>query len=185
MDDDAATRAHARMVPLISRTDPSHINETVEEIEVGLEIVAQKLGIPVDQLWSLATKRRAEKRDAEYRAQFAADAREKELVAKNKEWTVELGAEPLKGALVLIESGGAVPVEKFVCSVCKTPLLIGERGKKFIQARFLPRRFSHDNKQNLLDAIKGEVLDGRSSTYVDCGNCRNSSQNFRLVPKSK
>ncbi|MGA2237955.1 MAG: hypothetical protein ABSG74_01970 [Candidatus Bathyarchaeia archaeon] len=158
---------------------------TVEEIQVGLEYIAEKHGISPRELWATAEKLRAEQRDADYRREFATQAHMRELIEKNKQWILELEDRPLKDALVLMESGGVIPVEKFVCSGCKGKLLVGDGGKMFIRGKYLGRNFSVETKEELERMIKADLLDGKSSTYMDCPKCHNSTANFRMTPTPK
>jgi hypothetical protein len=142
----AEDKGEGHRIPLTHRTDTAHLEVTIEEIQVGLEYIAEKHGISPRELWVTAEKLRAEQRDADYRREFAGQAHTRDLVEKNKQWILELEDKPLRDSLVIMESGGVIPVEKLVCSQCKEKLLVGDGGKKFIRGRYLGRNFSVETK---------------------------------------
>jgi hypothetical protein len=146
---------------------------------MAVEFLAQQADIRVRDFWPLVRKRVAERKDAEYHAIFARDAAEKLLVEQNKKWLEEFGDKLFENIIVILETGGVIQSEKFVCSVCKTKLLFGWR---YLQKRYKSRQFSLASKNELEQVIRKDLLDGHTMTYVNCDECRNTSPNFRLTP---
>jgi hypothetical protein len=177
---DDAWMSHARQVPLIHSTDPNHLPETVEQILMAIEFLSERAGVRVRELWPIVQKRVVERKDAEYHAMFAQMAEEKERVRLNKIWITEIGEEVLKDAIVLPENGAPTPYEKFKCSQCKAYLLVGPAAKKFVQLRYQYHRFSLATKAELIQTLRKDILDGRTSTYIACV-CRNRTSNFRMM----
>jgi hypothetical protein len=172
-------------IPLIHRTDVAHLEVTIEEIQVGLEYIAEKHGIPPAELWATAQKLRAEQRDADYRRESALDMQRRDLLVKNREWVVEFGDTPLQKTLVIFESGGIIPSEKLMCGQCKTKLLVGEGGERFIRGRFLNRGTSVNTKNELFQLVRTEVTNPKTSTYIACYKCQNVTANFSIIETPK
>jgi hypothetical protein len=180
---DDAWHAYARLTTLIRSTDPDHLADTMELVLMGVEFLSEKAGIRVRDLWPLMTKRVAERKTEEYRAMFARDAEEKIRVAQNKVWLSEVGEEVIqKDDTVLPENDAPVAVEKFKCSQCKAPLLVGTAAKKFVQLRYQYHTFSLATKNELIQTLRKDILDGRTGTYITCA-CGNTTSNFRMMPK--
>lgn len=161
-------------IPLFPRTDL-----TIERLQYGLELVARRVGLSSDELWSTV----ADAELAKYQRQSAEDMLRRELIVKNREWVIEFGDRPLKGLLVMFEAGGVpTPSEKIVCGQCKENLLTGEAGARFITARFLNRQTSISSKDELFRHIRSYIADGKASTYITCPKCGNTTANFRMIP---
>jgi len=150
---------------------------------VAVELVAEKsLGVRPEELWRKIDERRVKQIEAEYRSEFARSKHERELKEKNQEWIKEFGGRPLDGAVVVPEgSGRPVVIDDFKCLACGAPVLDKKSREKLVQSCFLGRGFSLGSKEELLDTITHELLDGNSSTYVKCEKCGNSTSWFRFM----
>jgi len=181
---DDAWPAHARLIPLIHSCDPAHISDTVEEIVMAVEFLAQQADIRVRDFWPLVRRRVAERKDAEYHAMFARDAEERERRAQCKVWLPEIGKEVLKDLIIVPAQGRPVSYNQYQCSICKEKFLDGDdKPKKYIEAKFRYQQFSLATKAELIRCLRSELTQPNTSTYLECKGCGNPSSDIRFLAK--
>jgi hypothetical protein len=163
-----ADLAHMRKVPLISSTDPVHLPETIERLQMENEILARKIGIDPKELTALAIKEVAERKEAEYREIFASYRQERELVEKNLEWSLDVIPDIIRKEVYVVRgTGGIAKWDDLEC----------QEGRKLDAVRFaraICRNTQHESKEAVREMWLGELTHGRYSyttAYCDREDC--------------